>query len=343
MGKRLLPEEVHDLLMRYRDKEEEILEHDRSHLSYIVRESRRSLNFTKYRKPSRRKRPYKVPKGFSTTGGLPTSTNAALALGQSTYLERQKFPTTFTGAVLGSPFGMQYQGSQQLSGGQGLKESGLDRTHHLADSTILRIMEWLHNNRHAWNSMHYNRIISWMSALTSSQQKGQELFGQFVGGSGQIPTVGTVEEISNTLSNNPWNVGIGGAKTNQDVVGPYFDASKTRGGFDTPMTSVIGQYTEYLAQSKGGPVPDEIIRSGLAQVHDPSGTPVTSMSVNWETPWQDEDEQLEQIYQNNLHRHNNNNLDYRGDVEMGGMEEEEEDDGRLRSMQSGDEEYDFEI
>ena len=40
-----------------------------------------------------------------------------------------------------NPYGQQYVGSDSLASGKGLKESQLDRTHHLSDSSIRIIVQ----------------------------------------------------------------------------------------------------------------------------------------------------------------------------------------------------------
>jgi hypothetical protein len=136
------------------------------------------------------------------------------------------------------------------------------------------ILEWLHQHRN-WQFSGYKWVLEWMVALTGNRQQAQELFQQLW--STQL-TTRDLNQIADALSNNPWQVGIGSAEINEKVVGPYFDASKTTGGFDTPITSVIAQYTRSLTHAG---VPQEIIDAALAQLINPKGQLVTSMSVQW--------------------------------------------------------------
>ena len=119
-----------------------------------------------------------------------------------------------------------------------------------------------------------NIVTQWMFALTGDWNLVQGLFNALSANC----TQNELEAIASQLSNHPHQVGIGSSHVNERVVGPFFDASKTQGGFDTPLSSVIAQYTSYLRAF----VPAEIIEAALAELVDKkSGKRVSSMTVNW--------------------------------------------------------------
>lgn len=279
-GNALGQQQVEDLIQEHSDRSGEIVDKQMSLTSYVVVATRSGLTFNPYAPSIGHGFHYSVPPGHTVTGNHPTSKRAAESQGMQPTLKRQNFAPDFTQQILDrSPYGQHYVGSSQLQSGKGLKESGLDRTHHLSNSSVMVIVQWLHHNR-GWTTRGMNFVLQWMNALTGF--RGAALFWELHGGN---LTDNDLNRIADALSNNPFQVGIGNAKTNQKVVGSYFDESRTTGGFPTPVASVIAQYTQGLTNAG---VPPEIIAAVLAQVQDAEGKTVTSMTVEW--PPYDKDE-----------------------------------------------------
>lgn len=279
-GTALSEEEIEELKSQYPLQAADIDRLQGLPASYAARPLGGRVALNLYAQPSGGGYHYSVPQGHTVTGNHPTSKRAAESQGMQPTLKRQNFATDFTQQILGqSPYGQHYVGSSQLQSGKGLKESGLDRTHHLSNSSVMVIVEWLHHNR-GWTQMGRNFVLQWMNALTGG--RGEALFWELYGGN---LTANDLNRIADALSNNPFQVGIGNAQTNEKVVGPYFDESRTTGGFPTPVASVIAQYTQGLTNAG---VPAEIIAAVLAQVQDAEGKTVTSMTVEW--PPYDKDE-----------------------------------------------------
>ncbi len=271
-GGALRPTDVQELRDEHPGQLGEINAADVSSDSFRFRSSRHTgITFTPYSVPKKRDFYRGPPEGYSVTYDQPTTRNAARAIGADTKLERKDFARDFTQQILQSPFGARYEGAGLLQSGKGLKESGLDRTHHLADSSILVIVQWLHNNR-GWQLFGSNWVKQWMAALT-----GADGSGPFDELSDPRCTTRDLERIAHTLSASSYQVGIGKAEINQKVIGSHFDASRTPGGFYSPVSSVIAQCTEGLLHVG---VPAEIIRAALSEVVDPSGKPVSSMIVH---------------------------------------------------------------
>ena len=232
-----------------------------------------------YRPPQQRHFYHGPPEGFTTTSGdHRTNSNVASSLGSAPYLTRQDFPSNFTEQMLAeSPYAKQYRGASDIESGKGLKESGLDRTHHLADSSVRVIIEWLNANR-GWQQQGLNFVLQWMTALVGAKDAAGAILQRLIG-DGRWLTAGELERIAHELSNNPYQVGFGDATINERQVGSFFDGSQTQSGRPTPLASAIAQYTQAL-QHVG--VPQDLLRQILAEVvNTDTGRPVSSMEVNW--------------------------------------------------------------
>ncbi|NCP78874.1 MAG: hypothetical protein GW833_06940, partial [Desulfuromonadales bacterium] len=79
------------------------------------------------------------------------------------------------------------------------------------------------------------------------------------------PSTEQLNTVVDRLSNNTHQVGFGDSFTNQKIVGPFFDSSKTPSGFDSPLAASISMATEGLLNAG---VPSSIIQAALAEVVD---------------------------------------------------------------------------
>jgi hypothetical protein len=271
-GQMLTDHEVNVLLKDYPNQKDDIEKSHGSPSSFTVRITKSGLKINPQALPKKSYH-YSVPQNHTVTYGLPTATEAAKNIGFMPTLKRVSFKSDFTDEMMDSELGPSYVGAEQIENGRGLKESGLDRTHHLSDSSIRVILQYLHENR-GWQHTHHSmRVLDWMKALNSSDSA--KIYAEFT--SGPLTQL-NLEGLVDRLSNNVHQVGFGNAHINERVVGPYFDASRTMGGFETPQSAMIAMYTRYLETF--GLVPKNIIDSALAQLVDPSGKLVTSMQYN---------------------------------------------------------------
>jgi hypothetical protein len=232
--------------------------------SFVARGTRFGLNIQHYAPPISGGFHYSLPEGFTTTSSSSqTNRQAAHSLGMGMNLSRSTFGVHFTQEILSSQYGSCYAGSDSIASGKSLSDAGKDRTHHLADSSIRIIVQWLHENRR-WHNFGFNWVLNWMNALTGGQGVGYLMTLMGVG-TLSAPTNLQLNTVVNRLSNNPHQVGFGDSYTNQKVVGPFFDASKTPSGFDSPLAMSISMATEGL---KNVGLPQEIIQAALAEVVD---------------------------------------------------------------------------
>lgn len=168
-GQPMHPRQIDELRVSYPDDAIRINDAENSIDSFTVRISRSGLIIKSYAPPSRGGFHYSLPNDFTTTSSSnQTNRQAAHSLGMSMNLSRTEFSTHFTKDILSSKYGSQYAGSGKISSGMSLSTAGLDRTHHLSDSSIRIIVEWLHYNR-KWHNFGINWVNNWMIALTGGQ------------------------------------------------------------------------------------------------------------------------------------------------------------------------------
>ena len=263
IGQNLSPSEIQDLRVKYPSDVQRINASAVSVQSFAVYENRAGLQINVYAPPSSGGFHYSLPPDH-TTSAMSDDTNrmAARNEGMSLNLSREQFGSKFTEEMLESEHGPQYDGASKISGGMGLKPAGLDRTHHLSDSSIRVIIQWLNENRD-WQGFGLNWVINWMRALTGNVGV-QELL-ELMGTTQNPPSTSQLNTVVDRLSNNTHQVGFGDSFTNQRVVGPFFDSSKTSSGFDSPLAVSISLATEGL---KNAGVPSSIIDAAIAEVID---------------------------------------------------------------------------
>jgi hypothetical protein len=278
-GKRLTGGEIEDYLTRYPDQAEEIMDAENSIETFSVRSLRHSLTIEPYRIPTRPFH-YAIPEGFTTTSPANhTNSQAASSIGMPISVERTDFASDFSQQLLASSNGPQYEGASMIAGGMGLKDAGLDRTHHLADSSIRALVTWLHRNRR-WQGFGLGWVIEWFRALTGGQNI--EAILNLMGSQEAPPTTADLNNVVDMLSNNTHQVGFGSSQINQKVVGPFFDASKTSGGFVSPLAASIQIATEGL---RNVGVPEELLQAVLAEVvNEETGEKQTSMTFKMPPP-----------------------------------------------------------
>ena len=111
--------------------------------SYVVRASRSGLMINEQAPKSSGHFHCSIPDDYTTTNpGNTTNRQAATSAGVPLNLERKNFADDMTSRILDeNPYGQHYVGSDSLASGKGLKESELDRTHHLSDSSIRIIVQ----------------------------------------------------------------------------------------------------------------------------------------------------------------------------------------------------------
>jgi hypothetical protein len=274
LGQYLSNKEIQKLKDDYPEQSKQIDEAVNSFDTFTYNESRQGLIINAYAPPSSRSFRFSLQEGYTTTSNSnDTNREVAKNLGMQMNLSRTTFNSKFTDEMLDSENGMQYEGASKISGGMGLKEAGLDRTHHLSDSSIRLIVEALHENR-AWETYGINWVINWMRALTG--QSNVSGLMNLLGTTQQPPSTNDLNTLVDLLSNNPYQVGFGNSNTNQKIVGSFFDGSKTPGGFDSPLTATISMATEGL---KNAGVPKDLIEVALARIVDKeTGELVSSMT-----------------------------------------------------------------
>lgn len=269
--------EVQALIEAYPRQREEILAaHQDAENEYTVTETRSGLTISKSKRTEPRRWHYSVPEGFLPSGGNVNAMQTGTDLGFGG-LDRTAMKASLTGSITSStPTGFGYFGSEEIKSGRGLKESNLARTHHLADSSIRSIVQYLHKNN-AWSSSPFwgcRAVCQWLATLTGgSTSQGEVLASRLRDARGPSD----LEVLVNELSNNPFNVGLGRADTNEKV-GPFFDESRTVGGIPTPVSSAIAGATRQL--SVHGVVDGRMIDAALSQlIHTGTGEILHSMTA----------------------------------------------------------------
>ncbi len=259
-------QEINQLIAQYPERTNDIQEAANNRNSFTANTPRSGLRINPYAPPSRTGFHYSLPEGFTTTSSSnKTNRQAANSLGMGMNLSRTDFGKHFTEDILSSKYGSQYAGSEKIASGMKLSEAGLDRTHHLSDSSIRIIVEWLNNHPQRWHNYGVNWVRNWMNALTGGQGVEELMNLMGVGHDTRPPTTSELNTVVDHLSNNTHQVGFGDSHTNQKVVGPFFDSSKTPSGFDSPLAASISMATEGL---KNIGLPQEIIQAALAEVVD---------------------------------------------------------------------------
>ena len=274
-GNRLSDHEVQTIIENNPARAQDITNAHNSPQSFTVRDARSGLIINPFTPPQTGGFHYSIPQGFSSTNGNQTNREAARSNGLPLTLGRQSFTSHFTQDLMQSA-PQTYQGMEKIDSGQGLQQAGLDRTHHLSDSSIRIIVQELNQNRQWINGYGLNRVILWVQALLGETGNAQTIIQQF-GDYDHPATENTLTQIAAALSNNTHQVGFGDSHTNQRVVGPFFDESRTKSGYPTPLSASIWMATRNLDTV----VPKNIIDAALAQIqNDKTGELVTSMVVS---------------------------------------------------------------
>lgn len=274
LGAKLSELELENLLKDYPAHAAEINHYNRALEDYIATPLRHGrLTIQQRQPPPARSFAFQVPPDVTLSSGSQPVWDAARHSGMNPSLARTDMKESLTPAIASSaPTGLEYSGASAIRSGRGLQESGLARTHHLSDKSIRVIIEWLHKHRD-WASYQggVHKVIEWMSALTGDPRLGDATTSKLLDAGTSVE----LEAIVNTLSNNPWNVGLGSGPVNR-MIGPTFDESRTASGLPTPVASVIAQFTQYLR----GLVPEDVIETALGQmVHRETGAIVHSMTA----------------------------------------------------------------
>ncbi|MDK1309782.1 hypothetical protein [Pseudoalteromonas ardens] len=271
-GSPLTPQQVSEL--KQRGDHTQIEEAQASETDYVARATRSGVSITAFRPPSSGSWRWQMPEGHHTSHGggnvYEEAKNSGLGMG----LKRTPMKPSLTDHILENQqfTGMNFKGASALANGKGLKESGLARTHHVSDSSVRAIIEYLHQHRE-WTTYQggLNKVSNWIKSLTHGLGTADDLFQLLLHPTGARD----LEAVINGLSNNPWNVGIGGAKTNEQV-GPMRDASVTTLGNPSPQTFATDFGLQYLR----GIVPDNILNGAGGQlVNDETSNALNSMEV----------------------------------------------------------------
>jgi hypothetical protein len=271
-GKRLRDWEVFYLIEEYGDDDGELRRHHEASDPFRVTALREGLRFTPYGRPPS-KFVWHKEKGLEYTLGTQSVHEARAAHELHASFERTPMRQSLTPQIAsGLGDDLTYRGSKEALS-QGLKPAGLARNHHLSDSAITTILSWLRRNREVWSDRRV-WVWRWMQALTYAVDPHvEEIFNRlwFAG------TIDDLRPVVDRLSNNPRNVGIGSAEANRRI-GPTFDESLTPGGFSSPTSSLIAQFTRGLERAG---VPREIVDAALTQLVDTqTGEILTSMVVS---------------------------------------------------------------
>jgi len=258
-----------------RDKDAEIDAYEAAAENYTVRSAKSGLSFSAYRPPS--SWTWSMSKGHHSSTGVDGPYKGMHAAGSHIRLKREGFPADFTEELLDDEPG--YVDAEPIAGGAGLQESGVARTHHLADSSIRAIVQRLAHNRAMWSTYAggMERVLNWIKALTHGTAHNPHAILQALL---DAKNDRDLEAIVAPLSANSWNVGFGVASTNSKI-GPLFDGSRYRSGYPTERTFLIQWATENLR----GLVEPSVLAGALGElVDDETGHPVTSMTVEGPPP-----------------------------------------------------------